>query len=332
MTDGPLASFCLKSFNQKAYIGEALDGAFAQTYRPLEIVICDDHSTDGSWDLIEERVRAWKSARVGTEDRVSLIVHRNEVNLGNTKNWEMCGKLAHGEILIKADGDDISLPERTAKVVEAWVRDGKRAKVVTHAVTTIPGDLVIADRHARWPLGAGMAWTRDCFEGWPEIGDDCRRSFDDIIYSMRGVLLGPDLILTDRLVRYRLGSGETSALHSYRRPYARGQEANLAGSPQKRRDLEVALQKGWIDRARYETELKGLVESDSVCGALLDLMSESSGFLRKWRAFQRVKYQFNWRGRIAFGIFLFPSVLSEPLMALAMRLRSWIKRGCGPAL
>ena len=46
----PLVSFCVKSYNQKELLKEALQGAFAQTYRPLEIVISDDGSTDGSWE------------------------------------------------------------------------------------------------------------------------------------------------------------------------------------------------------------------------------------------------------------------------------------------
>ena len=46
--DRPLVSFCLKSYNQKRYLKNALQGAFAQTYRPLEIVISDDGSKDGS--------------------------------------------------------------------------------------------------------------------------------------------------------------------------------------------------------------------------------------------------------------------------------------------
>ena len=55
-TEGPLVSFCVKCYNQERYIGEALEGAFAQTYRPLEIVISDDASTDRSWEIITEAV------------------------------------------------------------------------------------------------------------------------------------------------------------------------------------------------------------------------------------------------------------------------------------
>ena len=64
--DKPLVSFCLKSYNQKEFLKEALEGAFAQTYRPLEIVISDDASTDGSVELILDRVRQWSGGCDGS--------------------------------------------------------------------------------------------------------------------------------------------------------------------------------------------------------------------------------------------------------------------------
>ena len=53
----------VKCFNNVRYIREALESAFRQTYRPLEIVVCDDCSTDGSWETIREVVEA-RSRRV----------------------------------------------------------------------------------------------------------------------------------------------------------------------------------------------------------------------------------------------------------------------------
>ena len=69
--EGPLVSFCVKCYNQERYIGEALEGVFAQTYRPLEIVISDDASTDRSWEIIQAAVfsiemrRTWAISATG---------------------------------------------------------------------------------------------------------------------------------------------------------------------------------------------------------------------------------------------------------------------------
>lgn len=320
MSDCPLVSFCLKAYNQRDYIDAAIDGALAQTYRPIEIVICDDCSTDGTWEKIGKKLEGVESGG----GRL-FVVHRNERNLGNAKNWEMCGRLAQGELLVKADGDDISLPERTEKIVSAWVADGKRAKVITHAVKTLPGDSVISDRCAANPLGAGMAWTKDCFEDWPEIGEDCRRTYDDVIYSRRGLLLGSDLVMKDVLVRYRVGSGETSLAGEYRRPYARSVEGFLSAIPQEKRDLQRALERGVIDRMRYERELAGVEARKRINGGLARLLSEDS-VLRKWRAFRSVRKEFNWHGQVVFAIFLLPAGISDRLMKAVLRVLGGAKR------
>ena len=82
----------VKCFNNVRYIREALESAFRQTYRPLEIVVCDDCSTDGSWEAIGEVVEA----HLG-EPGLHVVVERNESNLGNLGNWERICGLATGD-------------------------------------------------------------------------------------------------------------------------------------------------------------------------------------------------------------------------------------------
>lgn len=317
----PLVTFGLKTYNQLAYVQEALDGAFAQTYRPLEIVICDDGSTDGTWELVAARVAAERAARseeIGSGE-LSVVAERNVVNLGNTKNFERVGELAHGELVVKADGDDISLPERTARIVEAWLADGKRAQVITHAVRTMDGGRILDGHDAKRPLGAGMAWARACFRGWPEIGADCRRSFDDVVYSARGLLLGGELVLKDALVRYRVGSGETSQADP-RHFYARGLEGVLAAEPQKRRDIVWAREAGIVDAERETAALAELERETRYYGAYYDLFAAPKLAVR-WRAFRRVRGDFNWRGRLVFATYLLPGGLGAWLRGLLFSVR-----------
>ena len=204
----PLVSFCLKSYNGRRYLREALDGAFSQTYRPLEIVISDDASTDGSWEFIQEEV-----GRRDPGDGVSVLLNRNPANLGNLGSWERLCELAHGELLVKADGDDVSLPERTERIVDAWLADGKRATVICHSGWQIGknGEKKGRIRNASVgaELGAAMAFARCVYRNFGPSGLDPRLP-DDAVYVRRALMLGPALEIPDRLIRYRLGSGVSS--------------------------------------------------------------------------------------------------------------------------
>ena len=49
----PLISAVIPSYNHRGFIGEAIASVRSQTYQPVEIVVIDDGSTDGSFEYIE---------------------------------------------------------------------------------------------------------------------------------------------------------------------------------------------------------------------------------------------------------------------------------------
>lgn len=64
MPDRPLVSIVTPSFNQAAFLPEAMQSVFAQTYAPIEYILIDGGSTDGSAELVRAeapRLAYWVS-------------------------------------------------------------------------------------------------------------------------------------------------------------------------------------------------------------------------------------------------------------------------------
>lgn len=53
-SDRPLVSIVIPSYNQGAYIRDAIDSCLAQDYRPLEVLIIDGASTDSTLDVLHQ--------------------------------------------------------------------------------------------------------------------------------------------------------------------------------------------------------------------------------------------------------------------------------------
>jgi hypothetical protein len=112
----PLVTFVLVAYNQEKFIREAVEGVFAQTYSPLEIILSDDCSPDSTYTLMEEMAAAYRGPH-----RVRAV--RTPRNLGIIQHVLMRGREAQGEIVVMGAGDDISKPERVAKLVEVFTPD-----------------------------------------------------------------------------------------------------------------------------------------------------------------------------------------------------------------
>ncbi|OYV36506.1 MAG: family 2 glycosyl transferase [Thiomonas sp. 20-64-5] len=95
-----LVSVAIPAYNAQATIGQTLDSLLAQTHRNLDIVVVDDGSTDGTWDVLQHytgRVRAIRQANAG---------------IGAARNASV--QAARGEFIALLDADDLCMPERMA--------------------------------------------------------------------------------------------------------------------------------------------------------------------------------------------------------------------------
>jgi glycosyltransferase involved in cell wall biosynthesis len=97
-TNGALISCIIPTYNGERYLREAVDSILAQDYRPLEIIVADDGSTDGSFAIASsygERVRYVEQPNQGPAAAR---------NLGLT--------VARGEFVAFLDQDDRWHPEK----------------------------------------------------------------------------------------------------------------------------------------------------------------------------------------------------------------------------
>jgi glycosyltransferase involved in cell wall biosynthesis len=116
----PLVTIICLCYNHERFLREALDSVLAQTYVNLEIIIVDDCSTDNSPEIIKEFVAG--------NPQLSYISTR--LNMGNTRAFNMGLELAKGEFTIDFATDDVLLPDRVEKQVNAFLKLGPSYGVV----------------------------------------------------------------------------------------------------------------------------------------------------------------------------------------------------------
>jgi len=206
-----LVSVCIKCYNQERYIRAALEAAFAQTYNgDMEIIVADDASSDESAKIIQSCISDYRT--IGGKRHVVFI--RNEKNLGNIGNWQALCKAASGDILVKMDGDDISMPNRVERIVANWDRN---TKCLVHAAETmdLDGNTTGMFEKADGCFGAGSAYSRDTFSSFGDV--EHAAAADDEVYLWRAKMLGEVKQIDERLVRYRIGSGFSSITYDFRR-------------------------------------------------------------------------------------------------------------------
>ncbi len=317
----PLVSFCLLFYNHREWFGAALEAAFAQTYRPLEIVVSDDASTDGSPELIKDYIAVHAPADV------SVIFNHNEKNLGIFATWLKTAALSHGELLIMAGGDDISLPERTVKIVDAWLSNGKRAAVVSHAgyrVDTCGRSLgPLPAPSTEQPLGALMAWRRDCYTAFPHE-PICPRCVEDVPFAKRALMLGGgELVIPDRLVEYRLGSGLTSTLYHHRTPVIKSWHLFLSSLDQVEHDLAAIADR--LPPERVE-EFRTTFAFERARAENHLILVESPSFHERWKAFRQELRMGRINGLVFMYAYLLPRRLGDWVLDAITRLNQLRRR------
>ena len=96
-------SVCIPLYNQKSYAEDCIKSVLCQTFQDFEIVIYDDFSDDGVFELVQKKF----SSEIAT---AKIRLFRNEKNLGETLTTKKCLEEARGKYTAVIHNDDLYLP------------------------------------------------------------------------------------------------------------------------------------------------------------------------------------------------------------------------------
>lgn len=102
-------SIAMTTYNGVRYVREQLDSLLAQTEPPAEIVICDDGSTDGTVELLQNYAQQ--------DARIRLFC--NDVSLGVNRNFLQAMARCSGDWIMLCDQDDYWYPEKIERCLGA---------------------------------------------------------------------------------------------------------------------------------------------------------------------------------------------------------------------
>ena len=103
----PLVSIVTPCYNQAKYLRETVENALQSSYRPIEILIINDGSTDNSLELAQKLAKEYSEIRVLNQPNGGVSVARNN-GINNAK----------GEIILPLDGDDLIAPNYIEEAVK----------------------------------------------------------------------------------------------------------------------------------------------------------------------------------------------------------------------
>jgi len=132
MEDKPLISVVIATYNGAQYLAAQLDSIYNQTYFKIEVIVCDDKSTDATVEILQEY-----------EKRHGLRYYVNATKQGVVKNFESAIAYANGSYIALADQDDVWLPDKLELSLQLLQKIEKEA--VKNQPVVVFTDLTVVD-------------------------------------------------------------------------------------------------------------------------------------------------------------------------------------------
>ncbi|AFY71824.1 glycosyl transferase family 2 [Thalassoporum mexicanum PCC 7367] len=149
MTNSPLVSICIPTYNAAEFIAETLNSAIAQTYSNFEIIISDDSSSDETAAIVASCQEQLGDQR----DRLRWLSHDR---YGVVGNWNFCISQAQGKYIKFLFQDDLLRPDCLTQMVALAEQDEQIGLVFA------PRHVICTDQASFDPLYINIteAWSK----------------------------------------------------------------------------------------------------------------------------------------------------------------------------
>lgn len=249
--DLPRISVLVMGHNQQDFMAACVDSVLAQQYDGwVEVVLCDDCSTDGTYEIMLQKAKEYRGP-------FRVIAHRCPVNGRVAVNMNVAVSLSEGDWLMRVDGDDIMHPDRlrlTALAIRRFpgttgisgarsIFSGEPESVVNPADEELEYLVYSKDDYGDdspaglcW-WGCAMTFTRRVFTEFGDMPAECA-VLDDTMFATRILMLGQFVIINNGyLVYYRRHAGNMSSPEQFDNTYSGMLKLHLAGMDYMRRGL-----------------------------------------------------------------------------------------------
>lgn len=225
----PLVSICLPNLNSRRFLDERMESILSQTVSDWELIVCDSHSHDGSWEFFQ---------KFSADPRIKLFRVPRE---GLYAGWNECLRRVSGSYVHMAPADDTSSPcflERLAGALDkhpdvhlavcqfdfvdsegSIVSDepGRRFDLLYHESVNVP------HRRPReadilthfcvgipWMTASAMVFRSSLLARTGLFRTDCASRADGL-WSLRASLFSDSIALPERLATWRRHAEQGSA-------------------------------------------------------------------------------------------------------------------------
>lgn len=100
-----MISVIIPTFNAEKSIERAVESILNQTYQDFEIIICDDCSSDRTWDILKQ---------ISKKDK-RIKIYKNEKNSKSAYTRNKAISKSRGEFIMQLDDDDYCHEDRMMK-------------------------------------------------------------------------------------------------------------------------------------------------------------------------------------------------------------------------